>query len=430
MIDDFRPAPSRTKSLQENTNNLKAETEFATPAQVAADDVVTSPLQTPVDRETAPTAMAPEYTAFTPPAKAEGRMARLRQAWPPTKKQALIGLAVFLAIAVSGAGIAFLMPDKPAPVAAKPVVKVKKEVPKPVVPTTVASSLSGLQVDPALNAKPVTAVIIENSPNARPQSGLAPAGVVFEAIAEGGITRFLALYQDTNPADVGPIRSVRPYYLHWAMGFDAAIAHVGGSPEALTNIKQWGTRDLDQFFNSSVYRRSGDRYAPHNVYSNVDALTQLSQAKGFTSSTFTPWLRKADAPSAQVSARSIDMAISGPAYNTRYDYDPATNSYKRSMAGTPHLDVNGSQQISPKVVIGLVMPYSIQADGKHSVYGTVGAGPAYIFQDGILTVGQWNKAEIKAPIIFTDPTGKHIAINAGQTWLTAVPTAAKITSAP
>jgi len=114
-------------------------------------------------------------------------------------------------------------------------------------PTTEASKLTGVQVDPAVNQRPTTAVMIENSTAARPQSGLDQAGVVFEAIAEGGITRFEAIYQDSQPAYLGPVRSVRPYYIQWALGFDAAIAHVGGSPEALSDIKTWNAKDLDQF---------------------------------------------------------------------------------------------------------------------------------------------------------------------------------------
>ncbi|MBC7708406.1 DUF3048 domain-containing protein, partial [Polaromonas sp.] len=276
MIDDFRPAPRRTESLQENKQNLKAETPAA-----------------PLEMATIPSSIAPNFSEFHASAPTVSRLDRLKKRWPPTKQEIAVVAGIALLI-VSGIGaFTVLHNDKP-PVTARPVV-VKKVAPKPVVPTTVASSLSGLQVDPALNAKPVTAIMIENSPDSRPQSGLSQANVVFEAIAEGGITRFLALFQDTNPADVGPIRSVRPYYLQWAMGFDAPLAHVGGSPEALNDIKAWGARDLDQFFNSGAYHRINSRYAPHNVYTAVDTLSQLSVSKGFATSLFTPWTRKPEA---------------------------------------------------------------------------------------------------------------------------------------
>ena len=107
--------------------------------------------------------------------------------------------------------------------------------------------------------------MIENSPDARPQSGLKAAGVVYEAIAEGGITRFMALYQTSKPELIGPVRSLRMYYLDWFAPYSASIAHVGGSLNALTEARSGKYRDLDQFFNSQTYWRASDRYAPHNV---------------------------------------------------------------------------------------------------------------------------------------------------------------------
>src|SRR6185369_4571690 len=160
-----------------------------------------------------------------------------------------------------------------------PVVKAKKVVPPPA-PTTEASKLQGIQVGFDVNKRPVNAVMIENSEFARPQSGLDQAGVVFEAVAEGGITRFLTLFQDTNTAYLGPVRSVRPYYIQWALGFDAAIAHVGGSPEALSAMKSWSVKDLDQFANGSYFQRVNNRDAPHNVYTSTDQLHALESKKG------------------------------------------------------------------------------------------------------------------------------------------------------
>ena len=412
MIDDFRPLPRPTESLQENKNSLKVEPIFLPPEQVVTVSSVTP---------------AELVTTSEPP---RSRLARLHPHWPPTRKELALGLLLFVIIA-GASGAFFALQKSPPPVKSAPVA-IKKIVPKPIQPTTVASNLSGLQVNPALNAKPVTGVMIENSEFARPQSGLSQASVVYEAIAEGGITRFLTLFQDTNPTDVGPIRSVRPYYLQWAMGFDAPLAHVGGSPEALNDIQAWGARDLDQFFNSGAYHRISSRDAPHNVYTALDTLTQLAIAKGYTSSTFAPWVRKPEAVNKQVAAtaKTIDMTLSGPIYNVHYDYDVVSNSYKRSQAGAPHIDANGSVQISPKVVIGLIVPYALQADGKHSDYGTIGSGQAYIFQDGTVTLGQWTKADSKTNMSFQDAAGQPLPLNPGQTWLTALTAASKITSAP
>jgi hypothetical protein len=297
-------------------------------------------------------------------------------------------------------------------------------------PTTVASKLTGLQVDPAVNQRPVTGVMIENSLDARPQSGLDQAGVVFEAIAEGGITRFMALYQDTQPDYLGPVRSVRPYFLQWCMGFDCSLAHVGGSPEALQDVKNWGSKDLDQFFNAGAYHRISSRYAPHNMYTSMAQLNQLESAKGFGASNFEGFARKADAPSKTPNASSIDLAISGYYYNDHYDYDATTNSYKRSEGGQAHMSLHkdGSQvQITPKVVVAMVMQYGLEADDHHSQYNVVGSGTAYVFQDGTVTQGTWSKSDTKSPLKLTGADGQPIGLDAGQTWLTAMSAANEIT---
>ncbi|HET7320013.1 MAG TPA: DUF3048 domain-containing protein, partial [Candidatus Saccharimonadales bacterium] len=375
MIDDFirperpkKPAHPHKQTSPATPNPLPASDEpaFRTPEEVAANEPDVAPA-------------APR--SFEPPIEAQAKQKRRfvpEWHWPPTKKQLIIGAVVIL---VLGSGASAWLLTRPSPV--KVVATPKKVIPKPkpVVPTTVASTLSGLPVDPSVNQRPVTGVMIENSLDARPQSGLSQASVVFEAIAEGGITRFLALYQDTQPTNVGPIRSSRPYYLRWALGFDAGYAHVGGSPEALQDIKDWGVRDLDQFYNGGSYHRVSNRVAPHNVYTGIPTLVQLEATKGYASSSFTGFARKKEAPSKQPAVTSIDLSVSSALYSAHYDYNASTNSYKRSEGGSPHIDAETSAQIAPKVVIALVMPYSLESDGYHSSYQNIGSGAAYIFQD-------------------------------------------------
>jgi len=426
MISDFRPAPRHAKSLQAAVDSLPQR---QTPNTNA-------PFQTPDEVAAGATALPPETLAtdsagVIPVGKLTPLVERLKQLklhWPPGRKEVIVGCVVAIVIA-SGFGAWILTHRAPKPVAAAPKISVVKK-PVVVVPTTVPSILSGLPVEPSVNSRPITGVMIENSLDARPQSGLAQASVVFEAIAEGGITRFLALFQDTQPDNVGPVRSSRPYYLQWALGFDATYGHVGGSPEALADIKSWGVKDMDQFFNSGSYHRISTRYAPHNVYTSLATLSQLEASKGYGASTFKGWLRKADKPLTPPTAKSIDLAISGPTYNAHYDYDAATNTYKRSEGGAAHIDADSQAQISPKVVIALVMSYSLESDGYHSDYNTLGSGQAYVFQDGGVTIGTWSKADNASPLTFLDSTGKPLALNAGQTWLSAVRAAANITSSP
>lgn len=349
-----------------------------------------------------------------------------------SKKQRILFASIGTVLVIGSGLTGFLLTRKqPAPAPQQAPVVQQTPAPAPPAPTTVASRLTGIQVAPELDKLPVTGVMIENSPDARPQSGLKDAGVVFEAIAEGGITRFLALFQESKPDYVGPVRSVRPYYLSWLQGFDAPIAHVGGSAEALQIIKTTGIKDLDQFYNTGPYRRVSNRYAPHNMYTDLNKLIDLEKSKGWTSSTFNGFTRKdKEAPAPTPTAKSIDIVISGYLYNVHYDYDAATNTYKRVLAGKPHNDERSGTQLSPKVAIAMVVPYSLASDRLHSVYQTIGSGKAFIFQDGVVTEGIWEKQDAKSQIKFGDANGKAISLNPGQTWITAVGAASNVSYKP
>ena len=281
--------------------------------------------------------------------------------------------------------------------------------------------------------------MIENSDAARPQSGLQDAGVVFEAMAEGGVTRFMALFQDTSPQYIGPVRSLRPYYIDYAAPFQASIVHVGGSPDALSEVTNGSSRNLDQFYNGSYFTRITSRDAPHNVYTSFAELDQLNQSKGYTSSKFTSWARKADKPLAVPTAKTIDLSVSGPDYYSHYDYDSTTNSYARNEGGAPHLDYVSATDTSgvllkPKVVIAIVVPETqgaLDASGAYySNYATSGSGVAYVFQDGGVTQGTWTKAGTTDQLLFTDANGHALKLNAGQTWVTLVTDTSQVSYAP
>lgn len=347
------------------------------------------------------------------------RHLRSFRAW--TKKQAIIALIVLLGL-IAGIWFVFFNSSSPVSITSQPVVEA---------PTTMASPLTGVVVPIKLASRPVTAIMIENSPDARPQSGLTDAGVVFEAIAEGGITRFVALYQEAQPAYVGPVRSVRPYFLDWAAPFNPSVAHVGGSPAALKQVRG-SMRDIDQFFNPGAYWRVSNRYAPHNMYTSFAKLDALNKSKGYKSSSFTPWLRKEDKPAtaAETTAKTISLGISGYYYDVRYAYDKTTNTYLRTQGGSPHFSVTqkGSQhRIRPKVVIAMVMSFGLASDGRHNRYGNIGKGIVYVFQDGKVTKGTWIKKSSKSQIDFRDAAGAQIALNSGQTWLTAVSSSGAVT---
>ncbi len=327
----------------------------------------------------------------------------------------VITLGLIIAVGAGLLAWLWMQPEPTAPAQIK--IPAKKVIPK------FYSPLTGTEVlDDNATKRQVTAIMIENSPDARPQSGLKDAGVVFEAVAEGGITRFVALYQESQPGLIGPVRSVRPYYVEWAAGFDPAVAHIGGSARALQMIRGGGYGvDLDQFFNAAAYWRASDRYAPHNVYTNFERLNTLESTKGKASSnfTFSPRVneKKADTPT----ATTINMAVSSGSYAVDYTYDGATNSYIRKQGGENHVDREGGQ-IQPKVAIAMRVQMSLGfEDGNREQITTTGTGQAYIFQNGTVTEATWSKADAKAPLKFTGSDGKEVPLIRGQTWITAVP---------
>lgn len=340
----------------------------------------------------------------------------------PTKKNFTIFAGISAGVLIAGIlGVVFLWP-KPAEPNPLPEV-VSSYTPPP--PATIASPLTGVQVTPEQAKRPVTGVMIENSIDARPQSGLTDAGVVFEAIAEGGITRFLALFQEARPANFGPIRSARPYYVQWVRGFDASYIHSGGSGEALALIRSLGVKDLDHGnYGERIASRISSRYAPHNVYTNFDTVDAMNTELGYTTSNFTPFTRKEPTKPVEavpLTATKLDFNISGANYNTSYTYDAATNTYARVLAGRPHTDQGSGKQISPNVVVALITEYSIHTGRVHSVYRTTGTGEVLVFQDGNVTTGTWKKDSAEASLEFLDVDGKPLAINSGQTWITAIP---------
>ena len=297
------------------------------------------------------------------------------------------------------------------------------------------SPLTGLEVsDPNLLKAATTCVMIENSPDARPQSGLDQAGVVYEAIAEGGITRFMAIYQEAKPELIGPVRSVRLTFAEMAKPYKCSIAHVGGAQNALNLIRGNGEfRDIDQFFNGGNYWRANTKpngkriYAPHNVYTDAAHLDSLNYRKGYTESTFTGFTRldpDAVQEPVQQNATTINIRMSSALYNPIFTYDANSNSYKRAHAnGGPHyaLHKDGSQtQISPKVVVAIKTTPVARGDG-YMDYKTIGSDDAFIFQNGTVIAGKWQRNDANSPFRLIDSEGNDIQLVRGQVWVSIYP---------
>ncbi len=286
-------------------------------------------------------------------------------------------------------------------------------------PITEPAPLTGVEVEPHIARRPITAVMLENSPNARPQTGLDSAGIVFEAVAEGGITRFLAFYQDTTPQEVGPIRSLRPYFVDWFMGFDAAVAHVGGSGEALQLVDRRGAKSLNEMRHSGPYFRSSDRLAPHNMYASMSGLRDLQRQLNLDNNQFKTIPRSDDSPSSEPNAPQITIDFSSSLYQAQFRYDSENNNYRRFMAGSPHIDRATGNAIRSKNVVVIKMPTT--RDGQYEVMQTIGSGDALLFKDGTVHEIRWRQSSYNDRVELIDANGNEVALNRGDSWFSILP---------
>lgn len=313
---------------------------------------------------------------------------------------------------------------------AEPPAEVSEE--KVIAPETFERSLDGVIVDDAGQVNPVPiGVMIENLgiSAVRPQWGLSEASVVYSTIAEGGITRYLAIFIDTNVSQIGPVRSARPYYVDFNDENDAVYVNAGGSPEALSAIEALGTKNVNAL-RSGPYFWRGPGSAPHNLFTSWELLQRALRDKGFaeTAPSFEKWMFEDESPlesrpqNADAVTLKIDWA-SGSLYDVKYAYDRGSNSYKRFQSDEPHLDRNTNEQIAAKnVLVQFVPAEGYYASGKGRVdLDITGEGKGYVVKNGVVTPATWKKAERESRLRFYDADGKEIPLVRGKTWVEVVP---------
>ncbi len=308
------------------------------------------------------------------------------------------------------------------------VVELTNQEPDDVPSAEVARFIDGVEVEFGKeNIYPV-GVMIENLVSVRPQSGLQNAQVVYEALAEGGITRFLAVYAGGEEiSSIGPVRSARPYYVDWAEEYEGMYAHVGGSPQALSQL--YGNEyieDLDQISGDHAYFwREQSLSAPHNVFTSSELLGYAMRDKKGDEviGTYTPWrfekqLKKKERPKEE---KKISLNFSSYSYDVEYVYDRDENHYLRSNGGEPHTDALSSKQLSVRNIVCMYAPTSLlEADTGRLQIDTQGEGSAVFFNNGRATSGTWKKEEAERTRFFTDQEDEFSFIP-GNIWIEVLP---------
>jgi len=311
--------------------------------------------------------------------------------------------------------------------------------PSPTPVPTEASPVNGVLIPndefARLQQRAPLAVMIENDPEARPQAGFNRADLVYEAVSEGGITRFMAVFWRNDAERVQFIRSARIYYIHWAAELGAVYVHWGqvedpGVVDVWPVLSRLNMRTLNGLFlGQEVGYRDPNRYAPHNVYTNTGLLWNSAQARGFAGPpALEPWRFKEDNPQrpadpANRAATTVDISFGSPGSNfaVRWDYDAASNGYLRSMGGLPHTDAVTGERLTARnvaVQFATLRPSGVKS---YNVIDTVGSGTAVVFQDGVAIEGTWRKDSEAGRTRFYDAAGNEIAFNRGPTWIEVVP---------
>jgi hypothetical protein len=306
-------------------------------------------------------------------------------------------------------------------------------------PSLVPAPLTGTLVTAAAAARHPIAVMIDDQIAARPQSGLSSASIVWQAPAEGGIPRYMLIFQETTPTDVGPVRSARYYYVAWASELRAMYVHSGGSPQALATLRAQGNGQLvynaDEFRWGGSFHRSSTRASPHNLYTTGAKLRALATRVGARDGPITwPWTFARDAV---LGWRPVGgrIVVSYQANVIRYDYDRKTNTYLRSVTGEKRqVDGTTKRRIAPKNVIVMQVRFGPLNDGnpskKRLEADIIGSGPAWISTNGITIKGTWRKASTKAPTRFFDKAGKPVVLTVGQTFVQVMKTTDSISFTP
>jgi hypothetical protein len=298
----------------------------------------------------------------------------------------------------------------------------------------------------ALTQRPLMAMI-DNHPDAYPQTGLDEAAVVFEALAEYGVTRYMAVYApEIKPVEgnIGPVRSARLYFVQWAMGFRAVYTHAGGSPAGLERLASDDNTlviniDLVALEDKGIFdysRRDRNRLAPHNLYSSQPEIERYvidwAASSAAVDVSEVGYLFAADNPAlgraAPVNSLSYYFLYAEAAVS--WSYDAETNQYFRFRGNLPHVDAVSGEQLSFKsVTVMEVEEAPIAGDPKGRIDQVViGEGRAQIFANGSQLSATWRKDSEVGPLRFYDDQGAEIVFPAGPMWIAAVPSLSNLSS--
>ncbi len=295
----------------------------------------------------------------------------------------------------------------------------KKEQIQISLPPAYASALDGLPVSSTEKINPsVVGVMIDNYPDARPQSGLLAAKIVYEAPAEGGLARYFAIFDsEQNVEKVGPVRSARPYFIDWLKEYSGLYMHCGGSPEALDILKNGTVFDLNEMTNGQYFWRDSRRTAPHNLYTSSEKWNKALAARPEDKKIFNnAWLFGEMSSSSSELVKDIAIEYT-PDYVVGWRYDESQKNYIRYINDSASLE-DGNNLLADTVVVQYVKTRVVDDYGRKEIT-TEGQGDMRLLRDGKMVRGIWKYENGRTR--FYDLVDQQLNLKPGKIWIQIVP---------
>ncbi|MBI5878235.1 MAG: DUF3048 domain-containing protein [Chloroflexi bacterium] len=277
---------------------------------------------------------------------------------------------------------------------------------------------------------------IDNSPPARPQSGISRADIVIEHLAEGGVTRFDAAFWCSSADEIGPIRSARIIDLDLVAMFQAVLVHVGASNENLAALRAaYGNRLMDEGTDKAAFHRTSDREAPYNTYTSSEGVQVLLPGRTIAQTGIAlKGLKFGEAvPGGGKPAARVHVPYDRQFSDSTWEYAPDAKQFKRGLMGEPLIDAKAGQAVQVANVVVLFAEHTVtdiveDSLGSRSIQIELkGKGRAVVLRDGQAFEGQWLRDDPKGFIRFTDANGRDIPLRPGRSWWQVVPTDLKLT---
>ena len=284
--------------------------------------------------------------------------------------------------------------------------------------------LTGEIVEEEVTQRPIM-VTINNHPQARPQSGLAEADIIYEMLAEGNVTRFLAVYQSALPTTVGPVRSARSYFVDLAKAYDAFYVAHGYSPEAQSMLNNNVVDNINGMnYDGTLFKRSTDRVAPHNSYISSENIIKGAEKVGasmnYSKKVVQAFYEEGEHGKIGIETSQIDVYYgNNKSFHNTYVYDHETNLYERQSAGETTKDMLTGKALTFANVLFFEMQHeTIDAEGRQDINVTSG-GNAYVFQNGYLREVKW--ANIDGIPMAVEASGELVKLVPGKSWVHFIP---------